>query len=188
MKIVVVTTLGLVILTDTTSGISKTFLYLNAQALSEDGHCYIRVECLDYCHLTIEFPNNVARDKWLQVFNVAESIPGHAATPSSDSTRVAPQQTQDDQLPTKERAGYNASPQITDNCSSSPESTHEIRHTLALDPDRYRADAARHDGSAMQEYPFNVPVPPSTFPWANSHSMMPSVSDTTLQNPTISDL
>ncbi|KAF9567491.1 hypothetical protein EC968_003215 [Mortierella alpina] len=173
MRIVVITTLGLVILTDTSTGISKTFLYSNAQASSEGGHCYVYVECCNYIRLIIEFPNIVARDKWLQVFNVAELNPGHATTSSSGSTRVPPQQTQGDRLQIKERGDFSTSPQLADDdLSTSPKSNRAIKHTWPSNPAFILGNAAQHGGLALQEPPSG---PPSTRSEADQHSPSPSV-------------
>ncbi|KAG0202822.1 Metabotropic glutamate receptor 8 [Mortierella sp. GBA30] len=102
MKIVVVTSLRIVILTDIATGSTRTFHYINVQAISEVDHRYLCIECLENVDITFEFPNSLARDRWLRVFIVTDSNLLPTRTASSANT-------QDHQLLPGQRSEQNAS-------------------------------------------------------------------------------
>ncbi len=171
----------------TTSGIAKTYLYTDAQALTEGGHYYVDVECPNYVHLTIEYPNSVARDKWLQVFNAADSSLGHGTTSWSGQTRVPPQQSQENQLQIKERAGFSVSPQSTGDGTSSPELVCAIKHALPSDPTLTLGEATQNGGATLQEPPSEVPGPLSAFSGADLDPAINPLSGPRSHNPTFSE-
>ncbi|KAF9102335.1 hypothetical protein BGX29_004713 [Mortierella sp. GBA35] len=43
-----------------------------AEPLTESGHYYLCVSCLNNRFLQIEFPNAVARDQWSRIFNATD--------------------------------------------------------------------------------------------------------------------
>ncbi|KAG0212147.1 hypothetical protein BGX33_003840 [Mortierella sp. NVP41] len=70
--IIVVSSLNMVILNDGCRSRSKTYIYTMAEPLTESGHYYLCVSCLNNRFLQIEFPNAVARDQWSRIFNATD--------------------------------------------------------------------------------------------------------------------
>lgn len=60
----------------------KTYLYTQVTSITELGHYYISVTCLDCSRLKIEFPNELARDQWLLAFDAPSKETADATLPT----------------------------------------------------------------------------------------------------------
>ncbi|KAG0096777.1 hypothetical protein BGZ93_004007 [Podila epicladia] len=54
----------------------------NVSSITESGHYYLYVTCLEYSRLKIEFPNELARDQWLLAFDAPSKETADATLPT----------------------------------------------------------------------------------------------------------
>ncbi|KAG0040143.1 Gamma-aminobutyric acid type B receptor subunit 2 [Podila clonocystis] len=81
-RFILVSSLATVILADEARTTLKTYLYTRVTSITERGHYYLYVTCLDYTRLKIEFPNDVARDQWLLAFDAPSKETADATLPT----------------------------------------------------------------------------------------------------------
>ncbi|KAF9374099.1 hypothetical protein CPC16_001491 [Podila verticillata] len=68
MRVVVVVSLNLVILADDVKATIEMCLYSRVTPVTEEGHYYLRIHCLEQKSLLLEFNSDGARDQWIQAF------------------------------------------------------------------------------------------------------------------------
>ncbi|KAG0092302.1 hypothetical protein BGZ93_004008 [Podila epicladia] len=70
MRVVVAASLNLVILADDTKATVETCLYSSVMPVTNAGHYYMRIHCLEQKSLLLEFNSEEARDQWIQAFEL----------------------------------------------------------------------------------------------------------------------
>ncbi|KFH65460.1 hypothetical protein MVEG_08938 [Podila verticillata NRRL 6337] len=81
-RFILVSSLATVILSDEAKTTLETYLYTQVTSITEPGHYYLSVTCLDCSRLKIEFPNELARDQWLLAFDAPSKETADATLPT----------------------------------------------------------------------------------------------------------
>ncbi|KAF9338327.1 hypothetical protein BG006_005309 [Podila minutissima] len=131
-RFILVSSLATVILSDEARTTLKTYIYTRVTSITEPGHYYLYVTCLDYSRLKIEFPNELARDQWLIAFDAPSKETADATLPtiarrlSMRARLKAPRTLSRNQSRTPQRVSNDydlyhdthATSEITPNCTS----------------------------------------------------------------------
>ncbi|KAG0358948.1 hypothetical protein BG005_001549 [Podila minutissima] len=131
-RLILVSSLATVILSDEARTTLKSYIYTRVTSITEPGHYYLYVTCLDYSRLKIEFPNELARDQWLLAFDAPSKETADATLPtiarrlSMRARLKAPRTISRNQSRTPQRVSNDydlyhdthATSEITPNCTS----------------------------------------------------------------------
>ncbi|KAF9973090.1 hypothetical protein BGZ73_003709 [Actinomortierella ambigua] len=74
MRVIVVSSLGMVMLIDPKKVKTETFLYIDATAVTQHRHFFLHVTCEHGYELRLEYPCAQARDQWLRSFTTMGTI------------------------------------------------------------------------------------------------------------------
>ncbi|KAG0259137.1 hypothetical protein DFQ27_004217 [Actinomortierella ambigua] len=74
MRVIVVSSLGMVMLIDPKKVKTETFLYIEVSAVTEHRHFFLHLTCEHDCELRLEYPCAQARDQWMRSFTTMGTI------------------------------------------------------------------------------------------------------------------